>query len=89
MQISRFKVLKIINDTNGKIFAVRFIKKDGSIRMMLARLGVKHNLKGGTNGASEKNSLITVWDMVANGYRMVNLETLISLKVSGREYEVI
>jgi len=89
MQISRFKVLKIINDTNGKIFAVRFIKKDGSIRMMLARLGVKHNLKGGTNGSSEKNSLITVWDMVANGYRMVNLETLISLKVSGREYEVI
>ena len=57
--------------------------------MMLARLGVQKNLKGGSNGASEKNNLVTVWDMVANGYRMINLETLISLKASGREYQII
>jgi len=89
MEVSRLKVIKIIEQTQGKIFAVQFIKKDGTIRMMLARLGVKHNLKGGNNGMSEKNSLITVWDMVANGYRMINLEMLISLKSSGREYKVI
>ena len=89
MQVSRLKILKVINDTNGKIFAVRFIKKNGAMRVMLARLGVKHNLKGGSNGTSEANSLITVWDMVSNGYRMINLETLISLKASGREYEII
>ncbi|BAF73356.1 SH3 beta-barrel fold-containing protein [Sulfurovum sp. NBC37-1] len=89
MQVSRFKVLKIINDTNGKIFAVQFTKKDGTLRMMLARLGVQKDLKGGNNGASEKNSLITVWDMVANGYRMVNLETLLTLKVGGVRYEVV
>ena len=89
MQVSRLKVLKIINQTNGKIFAVRFIKKNGAVRVMLARLGVKRNLKGGHNGASDKNSLITVWDMVSDGYRMVNLETLLSLKVGGTTYEVI
>lgn len=89
MQVSRFKVLKIINDTQGKIFAVQFTKKDGTLRMMLARLGVQKNLKGGTNGASEKNGLITVWDMVANGYRMINLETLITLNASGERYEVV
>ena len=89
MEVSRLKVIKIIEQTQGKIFAVQFIKKDGTIRMMLARLGVKHNLKGGKNGCNEKNSLITVWDMVANGYRMINLETLISLKASGREYKII
>ena len=89
MQVSRLKVLKVINDTNGKIFAVRFTKKNGAMRMMLARLGVQHDLKGGSNGSNESNSLITVWDMVANGYRMINLETLISLKASGREYEII
>ena len=32
MQVSRLKVLKVINDTNGKIFAVRFIKKNGAMR---------------------------------------------------------
>ena len=89
MKVSRLKVIKIIEQTQGKIFAVQFIKKDGTIRMMLARLGVQKNLKGGSNGASETNNLITVWDMVANGYRMINLETLISLKASGREYQII
>lgn len=89
MQVSKYKVLKVINDTHGKIFAVRFTKKDGSIRMMLARLGVSKNLKGGNNGASEKNGLITVWDMVSNGYRMINLETLITLNASGERYEVV
>lgn len=89
MEISRLKVLKVINDTNGKIFAVKFIKKNGAIRVMLARLGVRKDLKGGTNGASEKNSLISVWDMAANGYRMINLETLITLNASGEHYEVV
>ena len=89
MEISRLKVLKVINDTNGKIFAVKFKKKNGAVRMMLARLGVRKDLKGETNGASAKNSLITVWDMVANGYRMINLETLITLNASGEKYEII
>ena len=89
MQVSRFKVLKIINDTQGKIFAVKFTKKNGAIRVMLARLGVQKDLKGGSNGANEKNGLITVWDMVANGYRMINLETLITLNASGERYEIV
>ena len=60
-----------------------------ALKEALACMGVKHNLKRGNNGCNEKNSLITVWDMVANGYRMINLETLISLKASGREYKII
>jgi len=88
-KVSRLKVIKIIEDTKGKIFAVQFIKKDGTLRMMLARLGVKKNLKGGTNGADTRNSLITVWDMAKGGYRMVNLETLLTLKVNGTTYEVV
>jgi len=57
--------------------------------MMLARLGVQKDLKGGSNGANEKNGLITVWDMVANGYCMINLETLITLNASGERYEIV
>jgi hypothetical protein len=52
-------------------------------------LGVKKNIKGGKNGAGVQNSLVTVWDMVANGYRMINLSTLTALKVGGVTYEVI
>ncbi|QOP42489.1 hypothetical protein FJR45_00365 [Sulfurimonas sediminis] len=89
MQVSRYKVDEIIKSTHGKIFSCEFIKKDGSIRKMVARLGVAKNLKGGKNGASVKNSLITVWDMVAGGYRMINLSTLTALKVAGVTYKVV
>ncbi|SFV58317.1 hypothetical protein MNB_SM-7-1327 [hydrothermal vent metagenome] len=89
MQLSRYKAQEIIRATRGKIFSCEFIKKDGSLRKMIARIGVKKNLKGGKNGASEKNSLITVWDMTVGGYRMINLATLQALKVGGVRYEVI
>ena len=89
MQLSRFKADEVIRDTQGKIFSCSFIKKDGTLRKMIARLGVQKNLKGGNNGASYKNALITVYDMLNGGYRMVNLETLLTLKVSGVNYEVV
>jgi len=88
MQVSRFKTMELINATGGKIFSCEFVKKDGSVRKMIARLGVAKDLKGGANGASAKNSLITVWDMLSGGYRMVNLSTLTALKVNGVAYEV-
>jgi len=89
MQVSRFKTMELIKATQGKIFSCEFIKKDGSLRKMVARLGVAKNLKGGSNGAGEHNSLVTVYDMVAGAYRMVNLSTLQSLRVNGTHYEVI
>jgi len=89
MQVSRFKVDEVIKSTHGKIFSCEFIKKDGSLRKMVARLGVAKNLKGGNNGASAKNSLVTVFDMVAGAYRMINLSTLTALKVAGVTYKVV
>lgn len=89
MQVSRFKVDEVIKSTHGKIFSCEFIKKDGSLRKMVARLGVAKNLKGGSNGASAKNSLVTVFDMVACSYRMINLSTLTALRVAGVNYKVV
>jgi WYL_2, Sm-like SH3 beta-barrel fold len=89
MQLSKYKADEVIQSTHGKIFSCEFIKKDGSLRKMIARVGVHKNLKGGKNGASGKNSLVTVWDMVAGGYRMINLSTITALKANGTAYEVI
>lgn len=88
-QLSRYKALKVIHDTHGRIFSAEFVKKDGSPRKMVARIGVTKNLKGGSNGASAKNNLVTVWDMAKGGYRMINLKTLLSLKACGEIYEVV
>ncbi|SFV90183.1 hypothetical protein MNB_SV-4-1299 [hydrothermal vent metagenome] len=88
-QLSRYKALKVIHDTQGRIFSATFIKKDGSIRQMIARIGVSKNQKGGTNGASAKNNLVTVYDMAKGGYRMINLKTLLTLKACGETYKVV
>jgi len=89
MELSRFKASELIKSTGGKIFGAVFVKKDGSIRSINARLGVQKNLKGGNNGASNKNALMTVYDMSAKGYRMINLATLQQLTVGGTVYSVL
>jgi len=89
MQVSRYKTMELLKATHGKIFSCEFVKKDGSLRKMVARLGVAKNLKGGKNGASDNNALVTVYDMAAKGYRMINLSTLRTIKVAGVTYEVV
>jgi len=79
----------LITKSNGKIFTVTFTKKDGEVRKMNCRLGVsnKTNGNGLTYDPSDYN-LITVFDMQAKDYRMVNLETVSSLNINKQFYEV-
>lgn len=70
-------ITEIIHATGGKFFSVDFIKKDGSLRHMTARLGVhKHTNGGGLSFDPQEHNLIVAYDTVAKGYRMINLETL-------------
>jgi hypothetical protein len=82
------KEVKLIKDTVGsKIFSVTFTKKDGSERKMVCRLGVTKHLQGGELGydAEAKNYLI-VYDMKAEGYRTINVNTLIDFTFEGVTY---
>jgi hypothetical protein len=87
--INRFDAKQLIKATKGKFFTATFIKKDGTVRRMNARLGVKAYLKGGTLPYDpEPKGLIPVYDVQAKGYRMVNLNTLTDLKIGNDEYKV-
>lgn len=80
---------ELIFDTGGKFFTVTFIKKDGSERVMNARLGVKKYLKGGELKFNPSEmGLIPVYDMGAKGYRMVNTNTIKNLKIGKNEYVI-
>ena len=73
----------------NKIFRVTFRKKDGSIRHMVARFGVKKYSKGiGMlyNAASRNN--IVVFSMHDVAYRTFNIKRLLSFKIDGLEYTV-
>lgn len=68
-----------ILSSNGKIFSVEFVKKDGSVRLMNCRLGVTKYLKGGQS-TLDPNKFITVYDLQSEGYRAINIETIINVK---------
>ena len=64
----------------GGIFTATFIKKDGTIRKMVCRFGVKKHLKGGASTTAHIDNLMCVFDMEKNAYRCINTDTLLSLK---------
>jgi hypothetical protein len=92
-EISTEEAKRLIKDTKGKIFTVTFTKKDGTERVMNARLGVKKYLQGGTlTFNAESKGLIPVYDLQApdpeKAYRMVSVDTISKLKIGGNTYTV-
>jgi hypothetical protein len=85
-------IIQLIKDTKGAFFTVKFIKKDGTERIMNCRLGVKKYLHGGELPYDPvAKGLLPVWDPVAaktsDGYRIINTNTILSAKIGGKEYE--
>ena len=90
--ITKDKAKELIEKSNNKIFTAEFIKKDGSHRLMNARLGVKKGLKENPKPQPyepSKYNLIRVYDMQINNYRMINLETLKKLSINKTKYKII
>ncbi len=71
------ETLAEIQKAENTIFSVEFIKKDGTVRTMVARLHVKKGVKGtGMAYNPIEKGLLPVWDMQKNGFRMINLKTI-------------
>ena len=88
-KISRKDVLHLLEQNKGSIFSVVFLKKDGSIRHMTCRFGVKKNLKGGKQKFNPlERGYLVVLDTKKKAYRMVNLNTISNITSKGVEYYV-
>ena len=87
--ITTLQAKKLINENLNTIFSVEFTKKDGSNRLMVARLGVRKNVKNiGLNFNPDDFNLITAFDMQKDNFRMINCNNLISLKLKGTKYKI-
>jgi hypothetical protein len=89
--LSRLEAKDLINRTDGKIFGVKFTKKNGEERVMSARLGVDSHKRGGSlRYEPNEKGLVPCWDMnvEGNGYRMIPLDRLEELQVNGLKYDV-
>lgn len=78
------------NETEGRIISVYFKKKDGTMREMTCRRGVKAHLSGGDLPYDPKaKQLLPVFDMHLGKYRMVNLRTLVSFNIGGETFILV
>ena len=78
MNISRAKATDLIKGSQGKFINVKFVKKNGEIREMNCKLGVKKHLKGGIS-VNNRDRYLTVYDMKSSGYRNINLNTILEI----------
>ena len=91
MNITINKAKELIHLTNGQIFSSTFIKKNGQHRLMNARLKVSKGLKEDAKPQPyepSKYNLVCVYDMTKQGYRMINLNTLLSLTINKNTYSI-
>jgi len=73
----------------NKIFSAVFTKKNGDLRKILCRLGVKKHLKGGEKKYdTESLNYLTVYSLDSKGYRTINLNTIKQLKANGKVYSL-
>jgi hypothetical protein len=91
--LKRSSLYRLVEGNKGRFFTVDFIKKDGTARTMNCRTGVHKDLRGG-ECAIPRHMLkgrpyVVVWDMVAEGYRVFNVETATSLRINGKSYKVV
>jgi hypothetical protein len=88
MEILFLEINALKKTIGNQFFKATFIKKDGTLRDMIARLGVKKHLKGGEKSYnSEDFNYLTVFDMQKRQYRTINLNTLVKIKINGVTYE--
>lgn len=75
---------------DGHIFTATFVKRNGELRKMNCRKGVKKGVTGrGMNYNPRKKLLIPVYDMQNDGWRMININTLTELKMHGNTFQVL
>ena len=82
------QVRSIIAKAGTHIFHLSFTKKDGSKREMNCRLGVTSHLRGGDDSTYGREEFLNVFDMGVGEYRKINLNSVNSVKVGGKVYNV-
>tara|TARA_R110000824_G_scaffold9013_1_gene40770 strand:- start:87 stop:362 length:276 start_codon:yes stop_codon:yes gene_type:complete len=85
--ITRNKAKELIKDSKGLIFSATFIKKDGSHRLMNARTGKQYTPTGKAAPYKPADyNMISLYDMKKKAFRMLNLNTLITLSINKTKY---
>ena len=79
----------VLKNSKGKIMTVVYKKKNGELRTINLRTGVKQNITGkGMNYDPDTHGYVIVWDMQKKNYRTLNPDTATILKGMGKTYTI-
>ena len=84
-------VEKILDESRGKIVSVTFIKRTtGEERTLVGRIGKNYKPTGtdplGGKAERRKRNLFTIYDMQKGGFRMVSMDSVLSIKAAGKRH---
>lgn len=83
---------KILDSANGKVFSCTFMKKDGTVREIVAKKWMRKSFANGVeavgkNTVESRPEYYTCAEVSSGTFKNVNLNTLISAKVNGVLYK--
>ena len=86
--INKTKAKELIKESKGLIFSTTFLKKDNTIRTLTSRTGKQYKSKTGRKAPYKPSdyNLIALYDMRKKAFRMLNLNTLITLSINKEKY---
>ncbi len=90
--MNRDDVEKVLDASKGKIVSVTFIKRtNGEKRTLVGRIGKNYTSKGndplGGKKARRGRDLFTIYDMQKGGFRMISMDSVISIRAAGKDYK--
>ena len=95
IRVSRKHIEQIIEATGGTIYSVVFTKKPkpgyavGETRKMVTRNNVHKDVKGTGAPLPAGSPLRRRFDLQANAWRSINLETTSEIRAGGKIYKVV
>ena len=90
--MKRDDVEKVLDASKGKIVSVTFIKRtNGEKRTLVGRIGKNYKPTGtdplGVKKARRGRNLFTIYDMQKGGFRMISMDSVISIRAAGKDYK--
>lgn len=87
--LNREQLKYILKNSKGKIMTIAYRKKDGTLRTINTRTGVKKDITGkGLTYNPDEYGYVILWDLNKKAYRTVNTNTVTTLKGGGEIYKI-
>tara|TARA_R110000765_G_scaffold121794_1_gene218123 strand:- start:258 stop:536 length:279 start_codon:yes stop_codon:yes gene_type:complete len=85
--ITSTRAKELIKGSKGLIFSTTFVKKDNTIRTLTSRTGKQYTPTGKKQPYKPSDyNLIPLYDMKKKAFRMLNLNTLLTLSINKTKY---